>query len=100
MALGALRAFAEAGVRVPEDVSVVGFDDVPEAEFLHPPLTTVRQDFAAVGRGCVELLTRAIEQTGGHAETLVIPADLQVRCSTGPPRRSGGSLRTLTVVDR
>ena len=86
MALGALRAFAEAGVRVPEDVSVAGFDDIPEAEFLHPPLTTVRQDFATVGRRCVELLTGAIERRDGHAETVFVPARLHVRSSTGPPR--------------
>jgi DNA-binding LacI/PurR family transcriptional regulator len=97
MALGALRAFAEAGVRVPQDVSVVGFDDVPEAEFLHPPLTTVRQDFEAVGRACVELLTRAIEKTDGHEETVVIPADLQVRCSTGPPRAALAMVAELQI---
>ena len=89
MALGALRAFAEAGVRVPEDVSVVGFDDIPEAEFLHPPLTTVRQDFAAVGQCCVALLTHAVEQADGHAETVVVPAQLLVRSSTAPPRPAG-----------
>ena len=90
MALGVLRAFAEAGVRVPDDVSVAGFDDIPEAEFLHPPLTTVRQDFAAVGRRCVELLTAALEQDRPTAspERVVVPARLVVRSSTGPPPRS------------
>jgi DNA-binding LacI/PurR family transcriptional regulator len=89
MALGVLRAFAEAGVRVPEDVSVAGFDDIPEAEFLHPPLTTVRQDFAAVGRRCVDLLTRSIEQPeqrAAQAERVVVPARLIARASTGVPR--------------
>jgi DNA-binding LacI/PurR family transcriptional regulator len=83
MALGVLRAFAEAGVRVPEDVSVVGFDDIPEAEFLHPPLTTVRQDFPAVGRRCVDL------QPGGAPEParVVVPARLVVRSSSGEPGR-------------
>ncbi|MEW9531782.1 LacI family DNA-binding transcriptional regulator [Microbispora sp. NPDC049125] len=56
LALGMLRAFAERGVRVPEDVSVVGFDDIPEAEYLVPPLTTIRQDFGEVGRRCVAAL--------------------------------------------
>ena len=50
MALGVIRALTERGLRVPEDVSVVGFDDVPEAGFFRPPLTTVRQDFDEVGR--------------------------------------------------
>ena len=60
MAMGALRALAEAGKRVPEDVSVVGFDDIPEAAFSQPPLTTIRQDFAALGREAVRLVVGAI----------------------------------------
>ena len=51
MAIGVLHAFAEAGLVVPRDVSVVGFDDIPEAGYLNPALTTVRQDFQAIGRG-------------------------------------------------
>jgi LacI family transcriptional regulator len=61
MALGMMRAFHEGGVRVPDDVSIVGFDDIPEAEFLSPPLTTVRQDFDEVGRRCIAALLRLIE---------------------------------------
>ena len=55
-ALGLLHAFREAGIRVPADVSVVGFDDVPEAAHFWPPLTTIRQDFAEVGRRALALL--------------------------------------------
>ncbi|MEV4518219.1 LacI family DNA-binding transcriptional regulator [Dactylosporangium sp. NPDC049525] len=61
MALGMMRAFHEHGIRVPDDVSIVGFDDIPEAEFLSPPLTTIRQDFDEVGRRCIAALLRAIE---------------------------------------
>ncbi|MFD0578487.1 LacI family DNA-binding transcriptional regulator [Dactylosporangium darangshiense] len=61
MALGLLRAFHERGIRVPDDVSVVGFDDIPEAAFLCPPLTTIRQDFDEVGRRCVAVLLQSIE---------------------------------------
>ncbi|MGI5240177.1 LacI family DNA-binding transcriptional regulator [Dactylosporangium sp. CA-139066] len=61
MALGVLRAFRERGIRVPEDVSVVGFDDIPEATYLCPPLTTVRQDFDEIGRRCIATLLRLIE---------------------------------------
>ena len=50
MALGVLRALHEAGLEIPRQVSVVGFDDIPEAPYFTPPLTTVRQDFAEVGR--------------------------------------------------
>lgn len=56
MALGMMRAFAEAGVRVPDDISVVGFDDHEFAAQFVPPLTTVRQDFRALGRRCLEVL--------------------------------------------
>ncbi|WP_037570457.1 LacI family DNA-binding transcriptional regulator [Phaeacidiphilus oryzae] len=66
MALGVLRAFREAGVRVPEDVALVGFDDVPEAEFYAPPLTTVRQDFGAVGKRSIQLLLEQIEHDHEH----------------------------------
>ena len=56
MALGALRALREHGLRVPEDVSVVGFDNIPESAFFGPPLTTVQQDFAALGEQSVDYL--------------------------------------------
>ena len=61
MALGALRALAEAGRRVPEDVSVVGFDDIADAADYRPPLTTVRQDFDALGERAVAALVAGIE---------------------------------------
>lgn len=69
MALGVLRALSEVGRRVPADVSVVGFDDIPEAPFMIPPLTTVRQDFAALGRRSMELLS---ELAAGTAPTTPI----------------------------
>ncbi|WP_313542431.1 LacI family DNA-binding transcriptional regulator [Leifsonia aquatica] len=66
MALGVLHAARLAGRRVPEDLAVVGFDDIPEAAFFAPPLTTVRQDFAELGHRCVARLVSLIE--GGGAE--------------------------------
>jgi DNA-binding LacI/PurR family transcriptional regulator len=60
-ALGLIRAAAEKGLRVPEDLSVVGFDDVEGSDFFRPPLTTVRQDFAALARSSLEVLLAAIE---------------------------------------
>jgi DNA-binding LacI/PurR family transcriptional regulator len=83
MALGLLRALAEAGVDVPGQVSVVGFDDVAEAGYLHPPLTTVHQDFAEVGRRCVDVL---VARLAGEAPAgpVVVPTRLVVRASTGP----------------
>jgi DNA-binding LacI/PurR family transcriptional regulator len=61
MALGAMRALSEAGRQVPEDVSVVGFDDIPEAAYFEPPLSTVQQDFAALGEESVKYLVSLID---------------------------------------
>ncbi|SCL13619.1 transcriptional regulator, LacI family [Micromonospora nigra] len=68
-ALGLLRALHQYGVRVPEDVSVVGFDDIPESEYLTPPLTTVRQDFDEVGRRCVAALLELLDDGVGPTRT-------------------------------
>ncbi|WP_239127517.1 LacI family DNA-binding transcriptional regulator [Asanoa siamensis] len=95
MALGMMRAFHEHGIRVPADVSVVGFDDIPEAEFLSPPLTTIRQDFDEVGRRCIAALLRVIDNgqperlTHSAVDPLVTPT-LVVRQSTAPLRGAAG----------
>jgi len=84
LALGLLHAFAEGGVVVPRDVSVVGFDDVTGAAHFIPPLTTVRQDFAALGGRCMQILVAAM---GGHdLDPTPIPPRLVVRASTGAAR--------------
>ena len=86
MALGLLRALHEQGVRSPATSSVVGFDDIPEAEFFTPPLTTVRQDFNEMGRRSLHLLLEQIA-TGERALTRVtVPTELVERASTAPPR--------------
>lgn len=88
IALGVLWAMHEAGRRVPDDVSVIGFDDIPEAAFLTPPLTTLRQDFAALGRRSVNLMLEQIGNSAGRVATqVVIPTELVVRRSTGRPAR-------------
>jgi DNA-binding LacI/PurR family transcriptional regulator len=90
MALGLLRALREAGRDVPGEVSVVGFDDVPEAAYFPPPLTTVRQNFAEVGRRAFDLLierigaARAAEPRTGTRR--VVEPELVVRESTGTRR--------------
>jgi DNA-binding LacI/PurR family transcriptional regulator len=86
MALGLLHAFAEAGVSVPHDVSVMGFDDIPEAAHFWPPLTTVQQDFGAVGRRAVGLL---LAELRGEPlpDTDPITPRLVRRSSTGAPAR-------------
>lgn len=85
MALGLLRALHEAGRRVPEDVSVVGFDDVPDTDAYLPALTTVHQDFAEVGRRCVAELLRQIRQDDAGPTATLVPTRLVVRESTAPP---------------
>ena len=83
MALGLLHALREHGIRVPEDVSVVGYDDIPEAAFFAPPLTTVRQDFTAVGAAGIELLLALLDaDTPPDPARVVIPTSLIVRAST------------------
>ena len=73
MALGVLRAMNEAGRDIPGEVSVVGFDDIPEAAYFSPPLTTIRQDFDEMGTRGVRLLLRtmAAGRTVGRARILV-----------------------------
>lgn len=83
-ALGAIRAFADAGRMVPDDVSIVGFDDIADAADYRPPLTTVRQDFDRLGRLAVEALVAGIE--GDEAGFEIVPTTLRVRASTAPPR--------------
>ncbi len=84
MALGLLRALAERGKRVPGDVSVVGFDDVPEAAFFLPPLTTVRQDFGELGRRALRLLLDRISAEHRLEPTLPIEPEMVVRASAAP----------------
>ena len=86
MALGLLRAFHEHGRAIPGDVSVVGFDDIPDSASYLPPLTTVHQDFAEVGRRCVQALLRQIRNDPDGPGTALVPTRLVVRKSTGPPR--------------
>ena len=89
VALGLLRALSEHGRRVPEDISIVGFDDVPQAAYYSPPLTTVRPDFDAVATAGIELLLAQIESgTTELAERRTIAPTLISRDSVAPPPAS------------
>ena len=81
MALGLLRSLHEAGRCIPQDISLVGFDDIPEAAYFTPPLTTVRQDFPEAGRRCLQLLVGLIE-TGEPSSNVMVAPELVVRSST------------------
>jgi DNA-binding LacI/PurR family transcriptional regulator len=87
MAIGLMHALHEHGIAVPDDMSIVGFDDTPETEFLNPPLTTVRQNFKDVGRRAIDVLHAAIL---GESEDLprLIEPELILRASTSAPRKA------------
>lgn len=89
MALGVIRALGEAGIRVPDQVSVVGFDDVPEAAYFTPPLTTVRQDFDAVGLLALKLLLDQMADGAAEERHVVVEPRLVVRESAAPPPSPG-----------
>lgn len=85
IALGVIHAYAEAGLQVPADLSVVGFDDVPEAPHFLPPLTTVRQDFTELGARCIDVLLAELRGEPPRQADDVVP-DLVVRGSAAAPR--------------
>jgi DNA-binding LacI/PurR family transcriptional regulator len=85
MALGVLRALAERGLRVPQDVSVVGFDDIPEARYYTPPLTTVRQDFGEVGRQALNVLVERMSGAGDPEPKIRVSTELVARRSAAAP---------------
>lgn len=82
MALGAIAALAEGGIRVPDDVSVVGFDDIPESSYFLPSLTTLHQDFEALGEQSVEYLVSLIKNPHTPIHQRVLHPTLIVRNST------------------
>ena len=88
MALGLLRALQEGGRRVPQEVSVVGFDDIPEAGYFSPPLTTIRPDFDEIGRRSLAVLLAMVDR--GPSDPVIIgppkiSPTLIIRASAGPP---------------
>ena len=84
IALGAVRAVRRAGLRVPEDVSVIGFDDSALMNCVEPPLTTVRQPIETMGRMVIELLVSQINGTASAPDEFLFEPELVVRGSTGP----------------
>lgn len=90
-ALGVMRAIRNQGLRIPENIAVVGFDDIPIAAHFDPPLTTVRQPQEEMGRRGAELLIRAIRERekGAERENIGLEAKLITRKSSGSKRRAG-----------
>lgn len=91
MAVGALAALRQAGLRVPEDVALVGFDDITTAAFLHPPLTTVRVDPFGLGERAVAVLIQALQDGHLSVSHQILRTTLVVRETCGAHARSGGS---------
>lgn len=85
LAFGLIRALTERGVRVPEDISVLGFDDQPHAAMWSPTLTSVQQDFVDLGERAFSLLTRVVDGEQGLESSVTVPR-LVIRESTAPPR--------------
>lgn len=86
MALGLVHGLHEHGLRVPDDVSIVGFDDLPDAAAYLPALTTIRQGFDEIGATAVEHLLSRVEDPGIEPARTLVPVELVVRSSTAAPR--------------
>jgi len=91
MAIGAISAIRHAGLSCPEDVSVVGFDDLPLASFFDPALTTIAQPKGSIGRQAVELLLDILRGSGDPVGQFTLPHGLVVRGSTAKPGRGAGT---------
>ncbi len=87
MAVGAIRAARDAGLAVPVDLSVVGFDDMPLASYFDPPLTTMRQDTFGIGRTCAERLLAILDHDEPAHPPVRLTSELVTRSSTAPPTR-------------
>jgi len=99
-AIGVLRALSNAGLRVPEDMSVIGFDDIHLAQFISPPLTTVNMSRTDIARAAFEALRANVEgiTISTKGGTTLIPTTLTVRRSTGFPRGTMSHLKKPTKL--
>lgn len=88
IALGAIQAFHECGLRVPEDISVAGFDDIAEAAISSPPLTTMHQSLCEQGRRGIEMLHARIHGEGIETPREILPTEIVIRDSVGPPAQT------------
>ena len=87
-AIGAIRALQDANLRVPADVSVIGFDDISAAAYTSPRLTTIHQPLDEIGRIATQSLLNRLHNTVAPADEIVVEPTLVVRESTGPARSS------------
>ena len=85
MAFGVMEAVRDHGLRIPEDISIIGFDDIPQAASVHPPLTTIRQPLEEMGRVAAQLLLEIIETPSQPGKHIALPTQLIVRHSCQAP---------------
>jgi DNA-binding LacI/PurR family transcriptional regulator len=97
-AIGSICAFQEAGLRVPDDVSVVGFDDIQSAAYLNPPLTTVRQPLLEMGEIAARTLLDRIEDRVNYVPEISIRPEFVMRKSTAPPSSRRAMASTMESV--
>ena len=90
MAMGAMDAVRSRGLRVPEDVSIIGFDDIPQSAFVHPALTTVHQPLEQMGRVATQMLLDLLNNPEERSYRLELPTELVIRDSTAPPKDRAG----------
>jgi len=101
MAVGAIRAIREANLRVPEDIAIVGFDDIPTAAQMDPPLTTVRQPVRSMGAIAVETLIDLIANPGVQTRHILIATEMVIRSSCGALKSTteGGDARKKSTIE-
>jgi LacI family transcriptional regulator len=92
MAVGAIRAIEDAGLRCPEDIAIVGFDDIQLAELVSPALTTIRQDKRALGAAAARSLVQLIDDAETAPHVSVLPVELVVRESCGAAKGVAASV--------
>lgn len=90
MAMAAMDAVRERGLRVPEDISIIGFDDIPQAALVRPALTTVRQPLEQMGRVATQMLLDVLKNPGSKPNRIELPTELIIRDSTAKPKDRSG----------
>lgn len=89
MAIGCMKTLKEHGLRIPEDISVFGFDDITYSTYVSPPLTTVHQPLEEIGKACITLLIERIKNPSAPTRKLILDFSLKIRSSTGPCPEQG-----------
>jgi LacI family transcriptional regulator len=99
-AFGVAEAARVTGRRIPEDLSIVGFDDLPISRWVSPPLTTVRQPLSEMGRTAAEMLLMMIDRREPHSRQVELATELIVRSSTAPPPPGAMEARGHATIGR